>query len=286
MKILITGSSGMLGRALREVLRARHELSCPSHSEMDVTDAKQVFAYVAQAQPDAIIHTAAISGPDVCQRDPDAAFRINTLGARNVALASGREAIPLVHVSTDYVFDGTKGEPYTEFDSVRPVNVYGHTKLAAEGLVKAHCRQHIIVRTGVLFAPWGKNPVVDTLEKARRGEQVSALVDHIGSPTYVVDLARAIERLLLDGIWGMYHVVNVGCGSRFELAQKVLRLAGLDEGRLNPTHLADQVRPAPRPPQTPLRNYILELEGRNVMRRLDDALAECINRILDVKRET
>jgi dTDP-4-dehydrorhamnose reductase len=279
MRVLITGGSGLLGRALCQVFAERHQVIAPAHSEMPVEDYSITRTMMEATSPEAVIHAAAIPNPDTCHNNPDMALRVNALGTRNVALACAAGDIPLVYISTDYVFDGRKGEPYIEYDDTGPINVYGRSKLAGEWYVMALHRRHYIVRTGVLFAPWGSNVLLSMLERARRGEPVNAVTDQTGAPTYVVDLARGIETLLAESIYGLYHLVNHGAVTRYEWAELSLKLAGLDLGLLRPTRLAEQKRPALRPAYTALRNYVLELEGRDPMRPLEEALAECISLI-------
>ncbi len=279
MRILITGGHGLLGRALIETLEKQHTLLTPTHAELDVANLHEMRRQIAGAQVNAVIHAAAIPDPDVCHRDPDAAFRVNALGARNAALACREADVPLVHISTDYVFDGARRAPYTEFDATHPVNVYGESKRAAERYIRALWPRHIVVRTGVLYGPWGRNILKSLLDKARRGEPSSAVTDQTGSPTYIADLARGIEALLADGVYGLYHLVNGGMMTRYDWSRLALQLAGLDPALVTPTVLAAQGRPAPRPPFTAMRNYVLQLEGRDPMPSIEQGLAACIERM-------
>ncbi len=279
MRVLITGGSGLLGRALVGVFSRDHFISSPAHAEMDITDPRRVREVIEEFQPDRVIHAAAIPDVDRCEQDPDAAYRVNTLGAQHVTLACGEGDIPLVFISTDYVFNGNQSTPYTEFDETYAINVYGRTKIAAENAVRTFCRKHYIIRSAWLFAPWGKNFVTDTLTRLRRGETVRAVSDQYSSPTSAVDLAEAIARLVTRPEYGVYHLANHGALSRYEMAQAVCRAAGLDEGLIQPISAADVKRFAPRPAFTALRNYRLELIGQDSMRPFEKALTDCVAQI-------
>jgi len=279
VKVLILGGSGLLGRALTCVFAASHTVHCPSHAELDVAQPSQVRAAVEREAPDLVVHSAALADVDRCEQDPEAAWRVNALGAQAVAQACGERDCPLVFISSDYVFDGHQQLPYTEFDETRAVNVYGRTKIAAEAAVRTFCRKHYIVRTTWLFAPWGKNYVTQTLASLRQGETTPAVADQYASPSAAFDVAQGIARLVTAPDYGTYHLVNRGLCSRFEMAQAICRAAGLDEALVKPIASDSVRRPAPRPRFTALRNYRLELQGGDFMRPFAEALAECVNQI-------
>jgi dTDP-4-dehydrorhamnose reductase len=276
MRVLITGGSGLVGRALVDVFSRDHSISSPAHAEMDITDPRRVREVIEEFQPDRVIHAAATPDVDRCEQDPDAAYRVNALGAQHVALACGEGDIPLVFISTDYVFDGAQRIPYTEFDETRALNIYGRAKIAAENAVRTFCRKHYIIRSAWLFAPWGKNFVMDTLARLRRGDTVRAVSDQHSSPTSAMDLAEAIARLVTQPDYGVYHLANYGVHSRYEMAQAICRAAGLDEALAQPVSAAEVKRFAPRPAFTALRNYRLELIGQDFMRPFERALTDCV----------
>ncbi len=246
---------------------------------MDVTLPGRVREMVRELQPDLVIHAAAIPDVDHCEQDPDAAYRVNAQGAQNVALACAHNEAAVVFISTDYVFNGAKAAPYTEFDETRAVNVYGCAKIAAEEAVAAFCRKHYIIRSAWLFAPWGRNLVTDTLARLRRGETVRAVSDQYSSPTSALDLAEGIARLVSEPNYGVYHLANRGVLSRYEMARAICRAARLDETLVQPIPASEARRPAPRPAFTALRNYRLELLGGDFMRAFEDALADCVTKI-------
>ena len=276
VKVLITGGSGLLGRALVGTFSGEHSVVSPAHSEMDITRPARVREFMEAHRPDLVIHAAAIADVDRSEQDPDAAYRVNAQGAQNVALACAERDTALVFISTDYVFDGAKGAPYTEFDETRPLNVYGRAKLAAEQAVSVFCRKYYIVRSAWLFAPWGKNFVTDTLARLRRGETILAVGDQYSSPTSALDLAEALARLVAEPSYGVYHLANRGVHSRYDMARAICRAAGLNESLIQPSPASEAKRPAPRPAFTALRNYRLELLGDDFMRPFEEALAECV----------
>jgi dTDP-4-dehydrorhamnose reductase len=224
MRVVITGAHGQLGRALQEVLQG-HELLLLDLPEHDVTD-PGIISAIGSFQPDVVIHAAAMTDVDGCERDPEAAFKVNEGGTRNVADACRLCDAALLYVSTDYVFDGTKGEPYLELDEPNPVCVYGRSKLAGEVLIHNLLTRHYIVRTAWLYGPGGSNFVTKILELASHREELSVVTTEVGSPTYAPDLAAAIARLIEYPLYGTYHLVNEGSCSRYEFAEKILEFTG------------------------------------------------------------
>lgn len=277
MRVLLTGGTGMLGRAVLEIWSSQHEVIAPPHAELDLARPPQIFEAVRQIRPQVILHAAAIADVDRCESDPDLAFRVNTVGTACLAAAAYEIGATMIFISTDYVFDGTKGTPYTEFDSPNPINIYGRSKWMAEEAVRTLCPRHFIVRTAWLFAPWGRHFVIQTVERIQRGEPVGGIAQ-TSSPTSVLDLARGLLRLLEYPAYGVYHLVNHGAASRYEMARVILSMLGRNPEeaiRLS----AVSGRRAPRPDRTPLRNYVLELQGRDPMRPWTEALAECLERM-------
>ncbi|WP_299282385.1 dTDP-4-dehydrorhamnose reductase [Thermoflexus sp.] len=279
MRVLLTGGTGMLGRAIREVWGSQPgiELLAPPRVELDLADPPQIFEAVSRIRPEVILHAAAIADVDRCEANPDLAFRVNTVGTACLAAAAQMSGATLIFISTDYVFDGTKGTPYTEFDRPNPINVYGWSKLQAEEYVRTLCPRHFVVRTAWLFAPWGQHFVTHTVERIRKGEPVGGIAQ-VGSPTFVLDLAQALLRLLEYPAYGLYHIANHGAVSRYEMARTILAMLGRDpEEAVRLSGISG--RRAPRPDRSPLRNYVLELQGRDPMRPWTEALAECLERM-------
>lgn len=268
MRVVITGADGQLGRALREVLRG-HDLFLVDLPEYDVTD-PQIVGTVAEFQPDLVIHAAAMTDVDGCERDPDLAFRVNEVGTRNVAEACRLCDAALVYVSTDYVFDGTKGEPYLESDEPRPLCVYGRSKLAGELAVRDLLSRYYIARTAWLYGPGGRNFVTRILELAADHDQLSVVTSEVGSPTYAPDLSAAIARLIEYPVYGTYHLVNEGSCSRFEFAQRILELAGI--GGVALRGMQHYERLAAVPADATLKNYLASTRLGIALRPWQEAL--------------
>ena len=283
MRILITGAAGMLGTDLQEALGAEHELVLTDVTgdlrSLDVTDTDQVLSTIAEVKPDAVIHAAAYTDVDGCERDPDRAFRVNGLGTWNVATACARHDAALVYISTDFVFDGEKGEPYTEYDSVNPLGHYGASKLAGETHVRTVCRKHFIVRTAWLYGIHGKSFPRAMIDFARTREEISVVADQVGSPTFTVDLAQTIRSLVGAPLYGTYHMTNKGSCSWYEFAARTLALAGINNVEVKPIKAEEWPSPTRRPKYSVLRNYALELQGRDDLRSWDDALADFVSRL-------
>lgn len=280
-RVLITGAWGQLGQDLMRAFSDATVLGVGS-VEMDITNAEHTRQAIAEWRPDLVIHSAAYTDVDGCEADPDRAFRVNALGTRNVALGCQAAEAALVYVSTDYVFDGRRvGVPYTEYDAVSPLSVYGRSKLAGEEYVQRLLDRYFIVRTSWLHGLSGKNFLRTILSWAKQGRELTVVDDQVGSPTFTFDLAPAIRRLAETGQYGLYHVTNAGSCSWHALAQEAL---GLFVGRcpevakvsLRPITTEQIGRPAPRPFYSVLRNYNLELAGLPRLRPYQEALREFI----------
>ena len=243
MRIVVTGAEGQLGRSLQQALSG-NDLFLVDLPEHDVTE-RRIAGTIAESQPDLVIHAAAMTDVDGCERDPDLAFKINAVGTRNVADACRLCDAALLYVSTDFVFDGTKGEPYLELDEPNPVCVYGRSKLAGELLVRELLTRCYIVRTAWLYGKGGRNFVTKILELAAHRDELSVVTTEVGSPTYAPDLAAAIARLIEYPLYGTYHLVNEGSCSRFEFAEKILDFAGKGSLALHPAQQYERVATVP-----------------------------------------
>ncbi len=247
--ILITGAQGMLGSDLVPRLRehvAPAELIAVDIDGLDITVEDQVREKVNAIRPAVIINCAAYTDVDGCEGERDLAFRVNAHGPGLLARAAAECRSLLVHISTDFVFDGTKGTPYTEQDEPNPVSAYGESKLAGEQAVRALAPEHLIVRTAWLYGCHGRNFVETILRLAEERDELSVVTDQTGSPTWTVPLASAIVALLRSGARGTYHAVNRGECTRYEWAGEILRLAGKPR-RLVPATTEEFPRPARRP---------------------------------------
>jgi dTDP-4-dehydrorhamnose reductase len=228
-RILITGGRGQLGRALTAVYAAAGAVAAPGREALDVTNLASVRATVVEFAPDLIVHAAAATDVDGCEGDPEGTFRVNALGARNLALVAGERDTPLVYVSTNYVFDGHRpaGEAYHEWDATGPLSVYGRAKLAGEEETRRHARRHQIVRTAQVYAAQGRKFVQTMLRLANEGRTiVGGVADQWGQPTYAADLAAGIGALARTGTWGTYHLTNAGSCTWADWATEIFRLSG------------------------------------------------------------
>ncbi len=275
MHIFITGNKGQLGTALRSALQD-HTVTGGDLPQWDMMDPAQVEDTLRAFRPDVVIHTAALTNVDYCAEHPAEAVRVNGVGTYNVAIACRMVDALLVAISTNEVFDGRASRPYQEYDPRNPVNPYGYSKHVAEQVVERFAPRYMIVRISWLFAPGGSNFIHKVLDRARSGQPLRVVTDEVGSPTYVHDLAAALARLIGLGRPGIYHLPNSGSCSRYEFAQEIVRLAGLDVP-IEPIELAAFKRPSVPPPYAPLDNVFAAAQGVE-MRPWREALAEYIAR--------
>lgn len=249
MNILITGAGGQLGHDLVRVFSEQglHRINAFTRQELDVTEEEAVFRTVAAVRPDVIVHAAAYTQVDLAETRMEEAYKVNSLGTRNVALAAVQTGAKLVYISTDYVFDGTKRTPYNEQDRTNPISIYGHSKLHGEKFVQLSCEKYFIVRTSWLYGRQGSNFVTKVLSWAEQKNELTMVSDQYGSPTYTYDLAQFIGRLIETDRYGIYHAANRGGCSRLEFAQEILRLGGKSEVKLLPVSSEQFPAPARRP---------------------------------------
>ncbi|NIM03329.1 dTDP-4-dehydrorhamnose reductase [bacterium] len=298
MRIMISGACGMLGRDLVEVLSEGHELylldvvkfpsslsSRFSTLTVDITDSAKTYAEVTKMNPDIVIHTAAYTDVDGCETDRDKAFRVNALGTRNIAVACQRFDTELLYLSTDYVFDGEKGEPYLEFDKPNPQSIYGKSKYWGELYIESLLNRFYIVRSSWLFGKNGKNFVTTILNLAKQEKEIEVVNDQIGSPTYTKDLARAIAQLIggegkdsitRASLYGIWHITNSGQCSWYEFAGEILQNSDV---RLKPITSEKLNRPAKRPRFSVLENSVRKLQGWKSLRHWKEALEDYLKEI-------
>ncbi len=285
MKILITGISGMLGVDLYQTLREEYEVTgldrrdfpcspSPSVNKIDITDLEAVKELFSRLTPHFVIHAAAYTDVDGCEKDADKAYKVNALGTRNIALACQKLDIPVLYVSTDFVFRGDRKIPYDEFDEPYPINIYGKSKLAGENYIKSFLSRYFIVRSSWLYGRWGKNFVATILKLAREKSILKVIDDQVGSPTYTKDLSQQIKRLMATELYGTYHITNSGRCSWYEFAKEILKLAGIKEVKVTSITSEELARSAPRPKFSVLENYCLRLSLGNGMREWKEALKD------------
>lgn len=262
----------MLARAIAEVLAPRHEISAVSHGEADITDAAAIARAVESAQPDVVVNAAGFTNVDACETQRELAFRVNAEGPGNIALACKRLGIGMMHISTDYVFDGTKAEPYVEEDEPRPLSVYGKSKLQGEREVQRHLERSWIVRICSVFGPYRRNFVALVVGKGRKGEPLRIVEGLQFAPTYTFDAAAGIEQILARGPHGIYHLTNQGFTSRIDFTREILRQAGFPNIPVIPITSEEENRPAMRPKNSRLENARLKREGLPLLPPWPDAV--------------
>ena len=247
-RALITGGRGLLGREIAKVFRRRgFEVRETDLSELDVTSLAACREAVSGYRPEVVIHCAAYTAVDRAESEAEAAFAVNEAGTRNVAVACRESGALVVTFGSDYVFDGTLDRPYREDDPVRPLSVYGKSKLAAEEALRESGCDHLLIRTQWLYGPGGKNFIQTILDKARQGATLKVASDQTGCPTLTKDLAEAVLRLVEAGARGTVHFSNEGETTWFDLARFVLKGEEFSSVPLLPAATRDLPYPAPRP---------------------------------------
>ena len=266
----------MLGTDLVKVLSTRHRVIGVDAEDFDIMDGPATACAVREAGPDAIVNCAAWTDVDGCERDPEKAFAVNSGGAASVSAAAAGSGARLIHLSTDFVFDGRKGRPYTEEDEPNPLSVYGSSKLAGEKECLAACHGCLIIRTSWLFGRHGKN-FVDTVQGlASERESIEVVDDQVGCPTYSVDLSRAIAGLLGGETSGILNVTNSGRCSWWEYAGYIVGLLGCG-CTVKPTSSERLGRAARRPSFSVLSPSRLEKELGHALRPWEDAVREYVS---------
>lgn len=254
MKLLICGAGGMLGQdVVRAATLANHEVVALERSELDITDAAAVSEAVLRESPQAVVNCAAYTDVDRAEEEPNEALCVNADGAGNVAGAAAEVGAIVLYPSTDYVFDGTKDEPYVESDEPAPLSSYGRSKLAGELATREANPRHHVVRSSWLFGAGGRNFVETMLDLGREQDQVVVVRDQVGSPSWTVHLGDALVRLLDSTAFGVHHMAADGECSWYEFAREIFARAGVDCQVMSCT-AAELARPAPRPSYSLLRS--------------------------------
>jgi dTDP-4-dehydrorhamnose reductase len=277
VRLAVTGAGGRLGRELLDVLPSHHDAIALGRDDLDVGDHDAVMRTIPALAPDAVLHLAAFTDVDGNEHDPDRAFRDNARGAHSVALAAASCGAAIVHLSTDYVFDGTKGTPYDESDVTSPVSVYGRAKALGERLVREVAPQHVIVRSGFLFGS-GTDHLSTQVAKIRRGEHGVGIADRVGTPTYVRDLAERLVPLLLTRRWGTYHLAGPEATTWLDVLMRCRVIADLP-GSVEPQRAVDVGLVAPRPSFSALTSVMVAGTTVPPFPPLDDALARFLERV-------
>lgn len=286
MKVAIIGTSGQVGTNLVRVLSGNNEVIGFTHEDLDITDSAKTARTLQKLKPEAVINTAAYHKTDECEEKPEKSFLVNSVAVRNLALTCKEVGSPLVHFSTDYIFDGKKREPYTEDDTPNPVNVYGVSKIAGEIFVRNILEKHFIIRPSGIFGKAGKegkeNFVDKMLRLARERGKLRVVDDQVFSPTYARDLAEKIMELIQTDKYGVYHITNSGTCSWYELAKATLELAGVNV-EIEPVESKEFPTKAQRPMFSVLENRNLTRIGSRELRHWKEALKDYLIEIDEIK---
>lgn len=273
-KIIVTGCNGQLGRAVNELYagNTEYEFVNTDVAELDITNIDAVMALAREVKPYAIINCAAHTNVDACETQMDLAYKINAIGPRNLSIAATETGAKLMHISTDYVFDGHGTRPYVEFDAPDPQSMYGRTKLAGENFVKEFADRHFIVRTAWLYGD-GKNFAKTMLKLSETYDKVRVVRDQVGSPTSAAELAKAISMLLPTDNYGLFHGTCEGDCSWADFAKEVFRLAG-KKTEVEAITTEEYGSATNRPAYSILENYMLKLTTDFMFADWHDAIAE------------
>lgn len=278
-KILITGANGQLGRAVTKMynLISKDDLLLTDHSQLDITSLDKVYKFVTENRPNTIINCAAHTKVDLCEEEEDSAFRINSIGPKNLAQAAYSIGAEIVQISTDYVFDGTAKKPLKEFDITNPMTVYGKSKLQGENFVRSLNPRHYIIRTAWLYGD-GNNFVQTMLKLSETKSELKVVSDQFGTPTSTDDVSNIIFKLVNEKNYGTFHGTCNGDATWYDFAFEIFKQKGITID-LIPCKTEEFPRPAKRPAYSVLDNYMLRQTTGDTARHWQDALREYLKRI-------
>lgn len=278
-KMIITGCNGQLGREMNRLYAGNTdiELINTDVDELDITSIDAVMKLAKEVNPYAIINCAAYTAVDACETNQDIAFKVNTIGPRNLAIAARETGAKLLHVSTDYVFDGTKETPYYESDPICPQSVYGSTKAEAEKMVQQMADRYFILRTAWLYGD-GKNFAKTMLRLAETNDTVKVVGDQYGTPTSAYELAKGIDSLLFSDNYGLFHATCEGSCNWAEFAAEIFRLAGKDT-KVQAITTAEYGAPANRPAHSVLENYMFKMTNGYLFADWHDAIEKYLKEL-------
>ncbi|MDD2980653.1 MAG: dTDP-4-dehydrorhamnose reductase [Hespellia sp.] len=258
LKLWICGANGQIGQAINEVLDPlEFEVFNSDKEELDITDIDEVISFGEINRPDVIINCAGVTHIDVCEEDPKLAYKVNALGARNLAIISAKLNAKIVQLSSDDVFDGRSLDPYNEFDKTNPMTTYGRSKLAGENYVKEFTQKHFILRSTWVYGK-GSNFVSHFLERVESGDRISVAADQFGSPTSANELARFILYIIKTNEYGTYHATCTGTCSRYAFAKEILALTG-KSAELKAVPTKESEFSVARPAYAVLDNFIMSI---------------------------
>lgn len=287
MKILVTGSNGQLGSELRGLAEnSEYVFRFTDVDSLDICDEQAVMKAVGEFLPDVIVNCAAFTAVDAAEDQPELCDRLNRLAPGYLAKATSRYHAGLVHISTDYVFEGTTHVPYKEEDEAAPVTVYGRTKLEGEKLVQTYCPDAVILRTAWLYSPYGKNFVKTMLRLGREKAQLGVVFDQIGSPTYAHDLAAVILQIIGKGlIPGVYHFTDEGVCSWYDFTRMIHQLDGITTCKVLPLHTEEYPVKVARPHYSVLDKTKIKTVYQVEIPYWVDSLKDCLRRLKELEKE-
>lgn len=276
--ILVTGSTGQLGSdVVKELLKRGYSTLSPNRSELNLCSEDNIRNYILNSNCEAIVHCAAYTQVDKAEDEKDLCIKINATATKHIAKCAKILDIPMIYISTDYVFDGTKDGKYTENDETNPINIYGESKLAGEKYVHEILDKYYIVRTSWVFNINGKNFIETMLRLSKANNQLSIVNDQIGSPTYTKDLSRLLVDMLETSKYGLYHATNEGYCSWYEFANTIFKLANIniDIKAINSNEYASRAK---RPMNSKLSKDKLIEYGFKPLPHWEDALKDYLIR--------
>jgi len=280
MKVAVIGANGQLGSDVATAFRGNgDEVAALTHSDLELQDIDSVSSCLKESRPHVIVNTAAMHHVESCEREPHKAFAVNGLGVRNLALVAGDIGAIVMHVSTDYVFDGSKGSAYEESDAPNPLNVYGNTKLSGEYFIRSTLNKHFVLRTSALYgrspcrAKGGLNFIELMLKLAKERDEIRVVDNEIVTPTSTAELARQIVVLSRSDVFGLYHATAEGCCSWHEFAGEIFALTGAKVSLkvAGPNEFPAKV---PRPQYSVLENHALKSHKLNVFKHWREGVRE------------
>ena len=277
MKVLVLGANGQLGYEFSNFLKDKAEVFAFSHNEFNILDFTKLVNKFYEISPDVVINCVAYTKVDQAEKEQDLAYQVNAIGAKNVSFASFKVKAKVVYFSTDYVFDGTKGYPYNEFDKPNPISIYGKSKLLGEVYTEEHNPNHLILRISWLYGINGSNFVKTIIKLSKEKGELKVVNDQIGTPTYTLDVVKQTWKLIQNDIVGLYHSSNTGQTTWFEFAKRIVEKLNISV-KVLPIKTDEFPALAERPTFSVLDNYLLKLKNKNIMQNWEEAFDEFVTK--------
>jgi len=276
MKVIILGGKGQLGKEFENFLKDKAEIYSFSHLELDVLNQELLIKKIQEIKPEVVINCSAYTKVDKAEEEKEECIKVNAIGAKNVSYASYKVGAKVIYFSTDYIFDGEKESPYTELDSPNPISTYGRSKLLGEKYTSKHNPNYLILRISWLYGINGRNFIKTIIKKAKEEKELKIVSDQKGSPTYTLDVVKQTWELIKKDKIGIYHSANQGETSWYEFAKKIIEKLKINV-KISPIKTGEYPALAKRPKYSVLDNYLLKLEGINIMRDWETALNEFLD---------